>query len=198
MNKVNKKVFKCEEPQCEYETARKFNLDRHMLYHAGEQVNTYYCLACDEAIKDTGNVTKHKWTFEHCENVRENFPKCCKVRCCSILGVSCLLKVQKKYVNKYIIKKQTTTYVKTVKVGKAKAEPVEIIEEEEDEQEVEDFTEPIKACKKKIESMIKEISSNKLNGLIEKRIVDMKQWTNLDESTYFKYNDLESQLEQLL
>jgi hypothetical protein len=197
MNNTNNKMFACDEPDCDYVSARKFNLERHQLYHSGEQVNAYYCLACDEPIKDLFNVKMHRFNEDHCENVREMFPECCKVRCCNILGVSALLKTQQKYVNKYIIKKQTTSSSKTVKIGKAKVEPVEVIEEEE-EQEVEDFTEPIKACKKKIESMMKEIDSQKLKGLIGKRIVDMKQWTGSDEETYFKYNDLESQLEELL
>jgi hypothetical protein len=222
MNNTNKKLFTCNEPDCDYVSTRKFNLERHELHHCGEQINYYWCLACDEAIKDSYNVKMHRFSDDHCENVRENFPECCKVRCCSILGVSCLLKVQKKYVNKYIIKKKTTT-TNIVKINKpkTKAKPEDdctqllrscgIVPVDDDDNEVfpepndyddkdeeDDYTNLIQACKKKIESMMKEIDSSKLKGLISKRIVDMKQWTDSDESTYFKYNDLESQMECLI
>jgi hypothetical protein len=286
MNNKSKKVFKCTEPECEYESTRKYNLERHMLYHAAEQVHLYECKACDEAIKDNFNLTKHKASRKHCENVRNFFPDCVKVKTCTFSGAESILKTKPKYVNQYIVEKRSVAASKTGKIGFLKVDPntqvcaywclacdealkdeaevkfhrtlknhihkvrdnfpeclkehcylletkphfiniyiiakrsskrsyVKIDREkpdqddendydndfEEETNEDEDFSGQIESCKQKIDQMIQEIQvsdPNKLKGPISKGISDMKRWTDTDESTYFKYNDLESQLEELL
>lgn len=204
---TTKKVFKCTEPDCPYETNRKYNLSRHLLYHGGEQQNAYECVACDSPIKDSYNLKKHRHSKEHCENVRNKYPECCKTdKVCGVAGVGMLLRTEAKYVNKYIKKRQTMRLSNTVKIGKLKQnddddEPV--VEEEEKVEEVEEeecFKDQIVKCEKNIAKYLEEIIAKKLKGAgwIKNTKNDIKSWTGFDEETYFKFNDLEYQLEELL
>ena len=72
------KLYKCEYDNCEHETHDRGHFRRHKLLHEGIIECAYFCLACDEHIRDNDLLIKHWRKFSHQMNVKNNYPECFK------------------------------------------------------------------------------------------------------------------------